>query len=75
MQYRYFECKCGHTFHSFVEFQQQGLDDTYKAGVFKVTGTTDLPTATCEKCGTEAALCLADPEALGTKLLFNYMEP
>jgi hypothetical protein len=56
MKYRYFECKCGNSFHGFIEFH------------------TDSTTHTCDQCGEEAEMCLNDPEATGTKLLFNYME-
>jgi hypothetical protein len=74
MQYRYFECKCGNKFHGFVNFSFSGTQETYKAGVLRVEESFKEPTLTCNKCGQEASICLNDPEALGTKLLFNYME-
>ena len=74
MQYKYFECECGNKFHAFVEFQTEGKTETYKAGVYKLTGKANYPTYKCGSCGNEVEACLNDPEAIGTKLLFNYME-
>lgn len=58
MQYRFFKCKCGNEFHGFIE---HGSDPK-------------TATHTCDKCNEEAVICWNDPEAVGTKLLFNYME-
>ena len=74
MQYRYFECKCGHSFHAFVEPPSDNQIETYKTGVYKVTGRSSLPTYPCSSCGQQVELCLNDPDAAGTKLLFDYME-